>query len=523
MRENSREGLIWDDNGLGPEPRWTRDPDLRAVLRVCRRQLGIPDPAPPSEYGPRNRGDAEHEGDDRLNVTFHADGTFNKLYRVTTTNAPNTSFSLFTPTYRSNHSIGGRSNTRHFILRVSLPVDPRNKTLGEAATLELVRHKTDIPVPRVVAFDETRNNEIGYEWLLMDCMTGVPAHYRWRKMSMREKEVLTVRVADFQAQLLRCGGFGDGFREIGTLGTVGGDSEGSQQGATAAAASATPEPGPVVSSFFFLGQRYYYPISRGPFSCSHDWLRAQLSIIIKEHTTALGQAHSELDKEYAECALRVARKLLRMLHKIFPSVIHPPERTVLWHDDLSLKNILVSPNGAVTAVIGWECASAMPRWVASQMPEFLRGTVRNTKPDRNCYTDVEKGLFTAGANAADDPDDGLDNEGKTELYWIHLMEYEQTQLRRVYEARMRHLRPEWDMEVEEGALKVDFLGAVSRCGSGFYLRRIEQWVDAIERKEYLPLMEVLRTGIKKESKEKPATATAMTKAVKTLSLVSRLS
>lgn len=103
------------------------------------------------------------------------------------------------------------------------------------------------------------------------------------------------------------------------------------------------------------------------------------------------------------------------------------------------------------------------------------------------------------------------------------MEYEQTQLRKVYAARMRHLRPEWDMEVEEGALKVDFLGAVSRCGSGFYLRRIEQWVDAIERKEYLPLMEVLRTGIKKDSKERPATATATTKAVKTLSLISRLS
>lgn len=352
MRENSREGLIWDDNGLGPEPRWTRDPDLRAVVRVCRRQLGIPDPAPPSDYGPRSREDAEHYMDDRLNVTFHRDGTFNKLYRVTTTNSPTTSVSLFTPTYRSNHSIGGRSNTRRFILRVSLPVDPRNKTLGEAATLDLVRQKTDIPVPRVIAFDETRNNEIGYEWLLMDCMPGVPAYYRWRKMSMREKEVLTVRVADFQAQLLRCGGFGHGFRAIGTLGTTGGDPEGSQHGA-AVAASATPEPGPVVSNFFFLGQRYHYPISRGPFSCSHDWLRAQLSIIIKEHTTALGQAKNELDKEYAECALRVARNLLRMLHKIFPSVVHPPERTVLWHDDLSLRNVLVNPNGAVTGVIGW--------------------------------------------------------------------------------------------------------------------------------------------------------------------------
>jgi hypothetical protein len=153
----------------------------------------------------------------------------------------------------------------------------------------------------------------------------------------------------------------------------------------------------------------------------------------------------------------------------------------------------------------------MPRWVASQVPEFLRGAVREVRPDRDRYTDVDKG---AEESASDDLDDSLDNEGKTELYWIHLMEYEQTQLRKVYAARMRQLRPEWDIEVEEGALKVDFLGAVSRCGSGFYLRRIEYWVDAVERKEYLPLMEVLRVGVQKDEAKnttpKPATSTTLT-------------
>lgn len=157
-----------------------------------------------------------------------------------------------------------------------------------------------------------------------------------------------------------------------------------------------------------------------------------------------------------------------------------------------------------------ECVSTVPRWVASQVPEFLRGASREVKPDRDCYTDVDK------ASYGEEPDDGLDNEGKTELYWIHLMEYEQTQLRRVYAARMRQLRPEWDLEVEENSLKVDFLDAVLRCGSGFYLGRIEQWVDAVERREFLPLMDVLRVGIKKDktgtgtTTTKPTTSTALT-------------
>ncbi|KAK3307708.1 phosphotransferase enzyme family-domain-containing protein [Chaetomium strumarium] len=459
MRDTTRDGLAWEDNGLGPEPRWTREPDMRAVRRVCRRHLGIADDAP----------------DDALTVAFLTDGAFNKLYSI-------------------------RSIRGQLVLRVSLPVDPRHKTRGEAAALQLVRRKTDIPVPRVLAFDDCRSNEVGFEWLLMERMPGTPAYYRWRKMTMAQKESLTVRVADFQSQLLRCNNGGDGFRGIGTLGSAP-DREN----------TGAPEPGPVVSSFFFSGDRYHYPVSRGPFRSSHDWLQAQLNVIIKEHTTALVAARNDDDREYAESALRVARKLQRILHKVFPAIVHPPERTVVWHDDLSLRNILVDNSGSVTAVIGWECVSTMPRWVASQVPEFLRGAAREIRPDRNCYTDVDKASAAEG-----DPDDSLDNEGKTELYWIHLMEYEQTQLRKVYAARMRQLRPEWDLEVEEGALKVDFLGAVSRCGSGFYLRRIEQWVDAVERKEYLPLMEVLRVGIKKEKAAKSATSGALT-------LASRLS
>ncbi len=303
MHDSSRDGLAWDDNGLGPEARWVRDPDIFAVQRVCRRHLGIAE----GPEGPEAGG---------TTVSFHADGAFNKLYRVS-------------------------CNRGHFIMRVSLPVDPRRKTCGEARTLQLVRRKTNIPAPCVVGFDDSRSNEIGYEWLLMDMMPGTPAHYRWRSMSTAQKETLTVRVADFQAQLFRCGNFGDGFRGIGTLGS-GLDSE-----------NGIPKPGPIVSSFFFSGPRSHYPIPRGPFSSSHDWLRAQLNVVTKEHSTALAEARNDEDREYAESALRVARKLLRILHKVFPAVVHPPERTILWHDDLSLRNIMVDDSGAVKAVIGW--------------------------------------------------------------------------------------------------------------------------------------------------------------------------
>lgn len=42
-------------------------------------------------------------------------------------------------------------------MRVSLPVDPNRKTQSEVATVNGSR-VTDIPTPRIIAYDATRDN-----------------------------------------------------------------------------------------------------------------------------------------------------------------------------------------------------------------------------------------------------------------------------------------------------------------------------------------------------------------------------
>ncbi|KAK3947304.1 phosphotransferase enzyme family-domain-containing protein [Pseudoneurospora amorphoporcata] len=457
IRDSSRSGLFWDSTGLDIEPRWARQPDIDAIAQVVRRHLGITSPS-------------------QCVVTFHSSGTYNKLYHV------------YSPVH-------GR-----YLMRVILPVDPHNKTRGEVATLQLVRRKTDIPVPVVVAYDDTSDNEIGFEWILMELLEGKPAHLGWRKMNMRQKERLVGMMAEFQAQLSRCGNMTEsGFRGIGTLGAT-------SRGESDYVDLMMPEPGPMVSPVFFTGERWYYPVSRGPFQSSHDWLRSYLNIVIKEHSATLSQSQPRTPdddtdrekRELAEGVTRVARKLTRLLHKIFPQLVHPSERTVLWHgDSLSLDNLLVDENGRITGVVDWECVSTMPRWVSTQFPEFLRGEVdREEEPHRSRYADVFSDEDVLGDEQDGGMEDAPDNEGKTELYWIHLMEYEQTQLRRVYSAKMNQLMGNgWDGEVQEAALKVDFLGAVSKCAQGLYLKRIEQWVDAVEAKEFVRLGDVLRGNV----------------------------
>ncbi|KAF5017715.1 hypothetical protein F66182_10334 [Fusarium sp. NRRL 66182] len=308
-------------------------------------------------------------------------------------------------------------------------------------------------------------------------MPGVSAYKKWRKLTTIQKVALVQRVAELQAQI-----FNHTFSGIGTL-TVGDEDQNYQE----------EQPGKMVSRFYFWGNHFDYDVARGPFRSTYDWLASYLEIIVNDQITAKEEAEDEEDEEDASFALALARRLADLLPKVFPSLQNPPERSVIWHDDMSLSNVLVNEQGDITALLDWECVSALPLWMAAAVPKFLQGSTREEEPKRQNYADeCENESSTPGDNEEDD----LDNEGKNELYWIHLMEYEKTQLRQLYHAHMCKLRPGWDAEIEQKALKEDFVGAVFRCGQGFFLKRIAQWIDAIDKGQFPRLKDVLETGLK---------------------------
>ncbi|KAK4135809.1 hypothetical protein BT67DRAFT_440687 [Trichocladium antarcticum] len=88
------------------------------------------------------------------------------------------------------------------------------------------------------------------------------------------------------------------------------------------------------------------------------------------------------------------------------------------------EDILVSDDGHLTAVVDWECISALPLWVACQVPLFLQGKASDKEPDKAQYQHDEEGNVV-------------------ELFWEHLDDYELTQLRRVLLGEMEQLQPEW--------------------------------------------------------------------------------
>ncbi|KAH6627644.1 phosphotransferase enzyme family-domain-containing protein [Chaetomium tenue] len=410
MPHRQRNGLGWAYMGGSFElkPQWERQPQLDNITQVCRRALDL-------------------STEDRCLVTFHGDGAFNKDYL-------------------------GEGPRGKFLLRVLLSVDPKHKTRAEVTTLGWIRRMTHVPVPKVIAFDDSQDNEIGYEWILMELMPGVLASKRWYEMPMDQKKWVVEQVAEFQSQLFRHSLEDAKFQSIGTL---------------------SPK-------------HFDYDMPRGPFRTSHDWLSASLGIIFQEEEDEEDQEdqedeNDEKDKEDGNLEdtkyrLQVANKLTKLLPKIFPLFQNPAEPTVLWHDHLSLSNILVDDDGKIMALIGWECVSCKPLWVATGMPEFLvLGRAREKEPNK------------------DYP--GGDDAKRTRLYWIRLFEFQQTQLRKVYAGKMKQLWPQWETEVASAALKLDFLGALGCCLRGWSLDKIEQWIDAVEGGAFPRLMDFLEGNV----------------------------
>lgn len=433
MSTYSQEGLKWDNSGLDLVPLWTRQPSTQAIETVCRQRLHISNNA-------------------NCSISFHAEGAFNKLYLV-------------------------KTDEQSLIIRITLPVHPRYKTRGEVTTLRWLAENTNIPVPKVAAFDDDRENEIGFEWILMELMPGIPAWKQWRSLTMAQKVGLTQRIAEFQTQLFRHNFPCASFREIGTLGC---DREGYK-----------PEPGQLISNMFFMGNHVDYDgMHRGPFRSSHDWLRSYLAFAMRGYEEVVTDGEDKDEIQDAKDVLEVAKRLMTLLPKIFSPIVKPPERSVLMHHDLGLQNILLDEQGNISAVLDWECVSAMPLWAVTKVPKFLRNRDREEEPRRESYPDEVPPPEGGSDDGQHDPDD-LDNEGKNELYWIHLMEYETTQLRKVYHDKMRSFWPDWDLCREESGLKLDFYDAVVRCAAGVFLKRVGIWVDKIEAGDFVSLQTVL--------------------------------
>jgi Phosphotransferase enzyme family len=161
----SQPGLRWELNKwYEAEPTWTHDPNVETIVKLARHHLHF-------------------KPDDICTADYFMQGALNRIYLI---RCPR-----------------GGAAERCYIFRVSLPVDPGFKVSSDAATMSFMREHTDAPVPCVMAFDSSHENELGFAWTIMEMMPGRPLCFQWRYMTRQQKEFLVKRVAEVVAQMFR--------------------------------------------------------------------------------------------------------------------------------------------------------------------------------------------------------------------------------------------------------------------------------------------------------------------------------
>lgn len=156
---DSRYGLEWRAGLMGFLPTWTEDPSLEVISEIAYRHLKLS----PDEIA-------------HTTTKFQVQGGFNKLYAV---ECPRGSF----------------------FMRIALPVNPHFKTSSEVATIALLRSRTSVPLPHIIASSSTSDNELKFEWILMERVHGVPLADVWTSLTWDAKVSCVKEVASIMAQL----------------------------------------------------------------------------------------------------------------------------------------------------------------------------------------------------------------------------------------------------------------------------------------------------------------------------------
>lgn len=328
--------FTWEHGTWGPIPRWLSVPNIAAIESLSRSRLQLP-------------------ADQDLTVSFFSEGAFNKLYTVTISGGD------------------GKPLSPQYIFRVTIPVEPFYKTASEVATISYLREHTSIPVPRVIAHSSTAENELRYEWILMEKVAGVALAVIWDDIGMETKIRETKVLAGFVRQLrdLR-----HHFAKIGNLYFREDIDSFKHTKYVSSMEDGKYVLGPIVTPYMFAGAcKRCVPRELGPYPDEGAYITAL--ILSEQKRMELWQsaevACDDFDEDLAEDAddiAEVLQELQVISYALFPSL---PCNFRLYHQDLSLANILVDPEtNKILGIVDWECVGVRPHW-EDTYPLFLIG------------------------------------------------------------------------------------------------------------------------------------------------------
>ncbi|KAI8957177.1 kinase-like domain-containing protein [Daldinia sp. FL1419] len=400
-------GLRWvrDDGPLSVRSEWTVEPTMDSIIQTLQKVID-----PNKHY-----------------IIRHcSNGAYSKIYSV---------------------SYDGI----HLVLKVYLPVCPKSMTESEVATLRWVDRNTRLPVPKVRHYDSSRNNPIGFEWILMDRIEGLPLFQCWESITQGAKERIVKQVAEYATIC-----FVKQFHGVGNI-------------------------YPLESH-----QSYFEPLE------GEMWTRSRFRLISSELQLRSNESTNENHREVISNMLDLLDRLRELEDKFFQPPGHPDgsepstyvdestdeedaeatgvrskshEPTMLWHDDISLDNIFVDENGVLEGIIGWSCVSCIPRYEACQFPAFLHQAFDRPMEPRTPYRVTRR---------------QPQSDEEINRYRMELKQYKLTLLRQLFIDEMMQRCPEWVDIFYKQRYRRDYEAAVQNCDNEFAYKIVEEWVGDVE-------------------------------------------
>ena len=417
---------LWESGLFQRRARWPHEPNTAAIIALSRQHLRI-----------------DRTAD--IDVNLFAQGAFNKLY-----------------------TISSSVLSKDYLFRVTLPVEPSIKTASEVATLLYLRRHTKFPVPQVVAHAITSDNELGYEWMIMERLPGVCLRDIWpvhpgdkgdtikltsptgsiecSPVDWKAKEDITRTISGYVQDLRN--------RSFKAIGSLYFRSDLENLDIIPGTLIETDDPefviGPLVSLRLFYGDlRSRANRNLGPYSSEREYISAWTDVQRQE--LELAQMLDPEDPLYDEDLVDDGPEIksaLDALCGVTPKLFSPhgyPNGYTLHHNDLSLANVIVDPTTfKVTGVVDWECIGTVPRW-EDGYPQFLDGVEVDEEPDPW-------------------EEDGATNQARAEL-WEN---WEKVKLRKLFAATPASL---------ENQMKRDFVGNLEEVV--IWHRRAQNWASTL--------------------------------------------
>lgn len=258
-------------------------------------------------------------------------------------------------------------------------------------TMGFIRSNTTIPIPEVITFDETTNNEISAPYIIMKFVEGSPVSEKWFEdiepsvlEARRLRTLDTLAMAMVQLRVFS-------FPKIGSF-------QFDRQYNEGLPSDAGSPPPTITIGPCFLPERIDFPQLHdpehdespifkqiGPFDNSRDFLDTLLN-----------------DRQVPEDPFSHGiYKLLRILIGCLP----PSQKSLaearddddsnltetfqLTHPDFGSQNILISDDGTLTSIIDWDNTHTVPRWIGPcRYPSWI---TRDWDPSMYCYGNPEHG------------------------------------------------------------------------------------------------------------------------------------